>query len=59
MSRDELGLRPDAIVYWCGQSLFKYLPQFDNVFPRIAGQARELPVRVYRIELRTGSNRRL
>ena len=23
-------------VYWCGQSLFKYLPQFDQVFPRIA-----------------------
>ena len=23
-------------VFWCGQSLFKYLPQFDVVFPRIA-----------------------
>jgi predicted O-linked N-acetylglucosamine transferase (SPINDLY family) len=23
-------------VFWCGQSLFKYLPQYDAVFPRIA-----------------------
>jgi predicted O-linked N-acetylglucosamine transferase (SPINDLY family) len=22
--------------FWCGQSLFKYLPQYDAVFPRIA-----------------------
>lgn len=36
MNREELGLRPDACVYWCGQSLFKYLPQYDQVFPRIA-----------------------
>lgn len=36
MGRPELGLRAGAIVYWCGQSLFKYLPQFDTVYPRIA-----------------------
>jgi protein O-GlcNAc transferase len=36
MSRSELGLRPSAVAFWCGQSLFKYLPQFDQVFPRIA-----------------------
>jgi predicted O-linked N-acetylglucosamine transferase (SPINDLY family) len=35
-TREELGLRADAVVYWSGQSLYKYLPQFDNVFPRIA-----------------------
>jgi protein O-GlcNAc transferase len=35
-SRLEHGLRPSAAVFWCGQSLFKYLPQFDYVFPRIA-----------------------
>ncbi len=23
-------------IFWCGQSLFKYLPQFDAIFPRIA-----------------------
>jgi protein O-GlcNAc transferase len=39
MSREQLGLRPSSVVYWCGQSLFKYLPQFDEVFPRIARQA--------------------
>jgi predicted O-linked N-acetylglucosamine transferase (SPINDLY family) len=36
LSRSELGMRPSACVYWCGQSLFKYLPQLDLVFPRIA-----------------------
>ena len=35
-TREELGLRPDATVYWSGQSLFKYLPQHDDVFPRVA-----------------------
>ena len=29
-------MRANATVFWCGQSLFKYLPQFDEVFPRIA-----------------------
>src|SRR5262249_36950107 len=28
-----------ATVYWCGQSLSKYLPQFDSVFPCIAREA--------------------
>jgi protein O-GlcNAc transferase len=32
----ELGVRPDAIVFWCGQSLYKYHPQYDFVFARIA-----------------------
>jgi protein O-GlcNAc transferase len=36
ISRAELGLRDDAVVYWCGQSLYKYLPQYDDVFARIA-----------------------
>lgn len=35
-TRAELGLRPSATAYWCAQSLFKYLPQHDEVFPRIA-----------------------
>ncbi len=39
MTREELGLRSDATVFWSGQSLFKYLPQFDHVFPRIANEA--------------------
>ena len=36
VERTELGLRPGAVVYWCCQSLPKYLPQFDSVFARIA-----------------------
>jgi protein O-GlcNAc transferase len=40
VSRAELGLRADALVYWCGQSLYKYLPQHDEIFARIA---REVP----------------
>jgi protein O-GlcNAc transferase len=39
MSRAELGLRPTSTAYWCGQSLFKYLPEFDDVYPRIAREA--------------------
>lgn len=40
VGRAELGLPADAMVYWCGQSLFKYLPQYDQIYPRIA---REVP----------------
>ena len=36
VTRAELGLRPGATAYWSAQSLFKYLPQHDEVFPRIA-----------------------
>src|SRR6185436_9708993 len=35
-TREEIGLRLGAVAYWCAQSLFKYLPQYDEVFPRIA-----------------------
>ena len=35
-TRAELGLRERAAVFWCGQALYKYLPQDDDVFPRIA-----------------------
>jgi predicted O-linked N-acetylglucosamine transferase (SPINDLY family) len=36
MTRVDLGLRLQSVVFWSGQSLFKYLPQYDDVFPRIA-----------------------
>src|SRR5215470_2314373 len=36
VTRSSLGLRPNATVFWCGQSLYKYLPRYDDVFPRIA-----------------------
>jgi protein O-GlcNAc transferase len=38
IDRAELGLRSSAVVYWCCQSLPKYLPQFDEVFARIAAE---------------------
>jgi predicted O-linked N-acetylglucosamine transferase (SPINDLY family) len=38
VTRAELGLRDDAAVFWSGQSLYKYLPQYDDVFARIAKQ---------------------
>jgi protein O-GlcNAc transferase len=36
VTREQLGLRPDAVVFWCCQHLPKYLPEFDGVFARIA-----------------------
>jgi protein O-GlcNAc transferase len=36
MSRAELGVPQDAILYWCCQTLFKYLPRYDWIFPHIA-----------------------
>jgi len=36
MERTELDLKEDTILYLCLQSLFKYHPQHDEVFPRIA-----------------------
>jgi protein O-GlcNAc transferase len=38
VSRAEIGVAEDAVLYWCCQSLFKYLPRYDWVFPRIATQ---------------------
>jgi protein O-GlcNAc transferase len=38
ITRAELGLRASAVVFWCCQSLPKYLPQFDGVFARIAAE---------------------
>ena len=34
--REELHLRSDATVFWCGQTLCTYLPQYDHVFADIA-----------------------
>jgi predicted O-linked N-acetylglucosamine transferase (SPINDLY family) len=36
IDRAELGLRRDAVVFWSAQALFKYHPQYDDVFARIA-----------------------
>jgi predicted O-linked N-acetylglucosamine transferase (SPINDLY family) len=39
LSRADLGLRPDAVAFWCGQAVYKYLPEDDEVFPLIAREA--------------------
>ncbi len=36
VSKKELGIKDDEIMFWCCQSLFKYLPDYDEVFPKIA-----------------------
>ncbi|HXW23412.1 MAG TPA: tetratricopeptide repeat protein, partial [Xanthobacteraceae bacterium] len=35
-TRERVGLRANAVVFWCCQHLPKYLPEFDGVFARIA-----------------------
>jgi protein O-GlcNAc transferase len=35
-TRGTFGLRPEAVLYFCSQMLSKYLPKYDDVFPRIA-----------------------
>ena len=39
IDRAQLGMREKSVVYWCCQSLPKYLPQFDGVFARIAAES--------------------
>lgn len=36
ITRPVPGVRDGAVVYWCCQSLFKYVPRYDDIFPRIA-----------------------
>jgi protein O-GlcNAc transferase len=36
VARADIGVPEDAVLYWCCQSLYKYLPRHDEVFPRIA-----------------------
>ncbi len=36
MGREQVGLRKSAVAFWCGQSVFKYLPRYDDIYPRIA-----------------------
>jgi protein O-GlcNAc transferase len=38
LDRAALGLTEDAVLYWCCQALFKYLPRHDELFPRIAAR---------------------
>jgi protein O-GlcNAc transferase len=36
IAKSDIGIADNQIMFWCCQSIFKYLPQHDNVFPRIA-----------------------
>jgi protein O-GlcNAc transferase len=36
ITREEFGLSAGDVVYWCCQGLYKYLPQHDWIFARIA-----------------------
>ncbi|BAY24512.1 family 2 glycosyl transferase [Calothrix sp. NIES-2100] len=36
VSKKDIGIADNEIMLWCCQSLFKYLPQHDDVFPKIA-----------------------
>ncbi len=41
VSRADINVRETATLYWCPQNLSKYLPQHDDVLPRIAGQVED------------------
>ncbi len=36
VTKKDIGIPEDAVMFWCCQSLYKYLPHHDDVFPRIA-----------------------
>ncbi|HTI82399.1 MAG TPA: radical SAM protein [Acetobacteraceae bacterium] len=38
MSRTAIGVPSNAVLYLCCQSIFKYQPRYDYVFPRIAAR---------------------
>ncbi|BAY07963.1 tetratricopeptide repeat protein [Calothrix sp. NIES-2098] len=36
VTKKDIGIEDNEIMFWCCQSLYKYLPQHDDIFPRIA-----------------------
>ncbi|MEL6456672.1 MAG: tetratricopeptide repeat protein [Cyanobacteria bacterium J06621_15] len=36
VTKKDIGIPEDSVMFWCCQSLYKYLPQHDDVFPKIA-----------------------
>ncbi|MCG2721487.1 MAG: tetratricopeptide repeat protein, partial [Thermodesulfovibrionales bacterium] len=55
VDRDTFGLRRDSVLYHCCQSLYKYSPEYDDVFPRIAREVGDcLAVRAGERELHAG-----
>jgi protein O-GlcNAc transferase len=41
VTRAEIGVADEAVLYWCCQSLYKYLPRHDQVFASIAAAVPE------------------
>ncbi len=41
LNRADFSLRSSAVVYLCSQSLFKYLPQYDFIYPYIARSVKD------------------
>lgn len=41
MSREDFGLHPKSILYFCSHALFTHLPQYDDVYPLIAKQVND------------------
>ena len=40
-TKTDLGIHEKDIFFWCCQSLYKYLPQHDDVFPQIAKSVKD------------------
>lgn len=38
LTRTGVGLREDAFIFWCPQTTYKYLPQYDWIYPAIASE---------------------
>ena len=36
VSRSDIGVKESDTLFWCCQSIYKYLPQHDDIFPKIA-----------------------
>jgi predicted O-linked N-acetylglucosamine transferase (SPINDLY family) len=40
IEKSRLGIEKDQTMFWCCQSLYKYLPQYDIIYPRIADRTK-------------------
>jgi len=56
-TRNDFGLNDDAVLYLSCQNPFKYLPDFDEVFPRIAEQVPNCQFVFFRHKKSEGLNR--
>jgi predicted O-linked N-acetylglucosamine transferase (SPINDLY family) len=41
ITRETFNLRPKSMLYFCAHSLFTHLPQYDDIYPRIAQQVED------------------